>query len=134
MYNLKALAVAPERSKGATKGLRVINSCVLKSNFLDHRRVLVPLAAAVTPKHCENVAVISSSNNLLYLMCSGSQLYVWLRHLFYFAWSRHLFYFALEAGIYVLQKTRDLLRSRGLWEIEPLLIANHVSVFYLSMV
>ena len=36
IYNPKALAVAPERSKGATKGLRVINfvaPCVLKSNF-----------------------------------------------------------------------------------------------------
>ena len=37
IYNPKALAVAPERSEGATKGLRVINfvvPCVLKSNFL----------------------------------------------------------------------------------------------------
>ena len=29
IYNLKALAVAPERSEGATKGLRVINFVVL---------------------------------------------------------------------------------------------------------
>ena len=37
IYNPKALAVAPKRSEGATKGLRVINfivPCVLKSNFL----------------------------------------------------------------------------------------------------
>ena len=49
--------------------LRVINfvvPCVLKSNFLDHRHVLVPLAAAVTTKHRENVAVISSNKSLLY--------------------------------------------------------------------
>ena len=55
---------APERSEGTTKGLSVINfvvPCVLKSNFFYHRHVLVPLAAAVTPKHSENVAVISSS-------------------------------------------------------------------------
>ena len=53
--------MAPEQSEGATKGLRVINfavPCVLKSNFLDHRHVLVPFAAAVTTKHGENVAVI----------------------------------------------------------------------------
>ena len=55
-------------------------------------------------KHCENVAVISSNNGLLYLMCTGSQRY---------AWSRHLFYIALEAGIYCenkgsIEKTRDL--------------------------
>ena len=71
--------MAPEQSEGATKDLRVINfvvPCALKSNFLDHRHVLVPLAAAVTPKHHENVAVISSNNNLLYLMCTGSQHYV----------------------------------------------------------
>ena len=51
--------MAPEQSRGATKGLRVINfvvPCVLKSNFLDHRHVLVPLSAAVATKHCENVA------------------------------------------------------------------------------
>ena len=44
-------AVVPERSKGTTKGLRVINSvdpCVLKSNFLDYRLVLVPLQFPVT--------------------------------------------------------------------------------------
>ena len=84
--------MAPERSEGATKGLRVINfvvPCVLKSN--DHRHVLVPLAAAVTAKHCENVAIISSNNGLLYLMRAGSQRYVW---------SCHLFYIALGAGIY----------------------------------
>ena len=66
--------MAPEQSEGATKGLRVINfvvPCVLKSNFLDHRHVLVHLAAAVTTKHCENVAVISSNNGLLYLMRTG---------------------------------------------------------------
>ena len=53
--------MAPERSKGATKGLRVINfvvPCVLKSNFLGHRHVLVPLEAAVTTKHHKNVVVI----------------------------------------------------------------------------
>ena len=51
----------------STKGLRVITfvvPCVLKSNFLDHRHVLVPLAAAVTAKYCENVAVTSSNNGL----------------------------------------------------------------------
>ena len=61
-----ALAVAPERSESATKGLRVLNfvvPCVLKSNFfLDHRHVLVPVAAAVTTNHRENVAVISRNN------------------------------------------------------------------------
>ena len=31
---------------------------VLKSNFLGHRHVLVPVAAAVTTKHRVNVAVI----------------------------------------------------------------------------
>ena len=34
----------PKQSKGITKGLRAINSinsCVLKSNILDHRHVLV---------------------------------------------------------------------------------------------
>ena len=38
-------------------------------------RVLVTLAAAVTTKHWENVAVISSYNSLLYLMRTGSQRY-----------------------------------------------------------
>ena len=70
--------MAPKQSEGATKSLRVINfivPCVLKSNFLDHRHVLVPLAAAVITKHCENVVVISSNNSLLYLMRTGSQCY-----------------------------------------------------------
>ena len=92
IYNPKALAVMPKRSEGATKGLRVISfvvPCVLKSNFLYHRHVAVPLAAAVTTNHCENVAVISSNNGLLYLMRSGQC---------------HLFYIALEAGIYCENK------------------------------
>ena len=42
--------MAPERSEGATKD------------------VLVPVAAAVTKKHSENVAVISNNNRSLYLM------------------------------------------------------------------
>ena len=70
--------MSPEQSKGATKGLRVLNfvvPCVLKLTFLDHRHILVPVAAAVTTKHCENVAVISRINNLLYLMPTGSQWY-----------------------------------------------------------
>ena len=93
--------------------------------FLDHRHVLVPLAAAVTTKHRKNVAVISSNNSLLYLMCTGSQRY---------AWSRHLFCIALEAGIYCENKG-SIEKARDLWEIEPLLIGNHISVFYyLSMV
>ena len=52
---------------------RVINFVIpsaLKSNFLDCGHVFVPFAAAVTTKHHENVAVISSNNNL---MCTGSQ-------------------------------------------------------------
>ena len=43
--------MAPERNKGATKGLRVINSvdpCVMKSNFLDYGLVIVPLQLPVT--------------------------------------------------------------------------------------
>ena len=70
--------MAPERSEVATKDLRAINfivPCVLKPNFLDHRHVLVPVAAAVTAKHCENVEVISRNNNLLYLMPIGNQRY-----------------------------------------------------------
>ena len=46
--------MAPKQSKGTTKGLRVINSVfpyVLQFNFLDHRHVFVPFAAAVTTKH-----------------------------------------------------------------------------------
>ena len=53
--------MAPEQSEDTTKGPRVINfvvPCVSKSNFLDYRHVLVTLAAAVTTKHCKNVAVI----------------------------------------------------------------------------
>ena len=74
IFNPKAL----ERSEGTTKGLGVINfvvPCVLKSNFLDHRHVRVPLAAAVIPQHRENVAVISSNNSFLYMMRTGSQRY-----------------------------------------------------------
>ena len=70
IYNLKALAVAPEQSKGATKGLRVINfivPSVLKSNYLDHRGVLIKPGASrpqagtrlVSRNHfqCANVCV-----------------------------------------------------------------------------
>ena len=56
--------MAPERSKGATKGLRVINSvdpCVLKSNFLDYRLVIVPLQLPVTSIQRENIAAISTN-------------------------------------------------------------------------
>ena len=63
-------------SEGATKDPRVIKfilPCGLKSNFLDHRHVLAPFAAAVTAKHRENVVVISSDSSLLYLTPIGSQ-------------------------------------------------------------
>ena len=117
------LAVVPEQSEDATKGLRVINfivPCVLKSNFLGHIHVLVPVAAAVTTKHQENVAVISSNNSLLYLMHTGSQCFT-------HGHASCLFHLI----------SRDLLRkqekTRNLREIEPLLIANHISVFWLSM-
>ena len=53
----------------------------LSLTFLGHTHVLVPLAAAVTTKHRENVAVISSNNSLLYLMRTSSQRYVLARHL-----------------------------------------------------
>ena len=56
--------MAPQRSEGATKGLRVLNyvvSCVLMSNFLDPYIVLVPWQLLVTRKQRENVAVISSN-------------------------------------------------------------------------
>ena len=45
--------MAPSLRSGATKGLRVINSvdpCVLKSNFLDYRLVIVPLQLTVTSR------------------------------------------------------------------------------------
>ena len=48
--------MALEQSEGATKDLRVINSvdpCVLKSNSLDHRLVIVPLQLPVTSKQRE---------------------------------------------------------------------------------
>ena len=61
IYNLimKALGCAP-------KGLRVINSvdpCILKSNLLDYRLVIVPLQLPVTSRQQENVAAISSNIN-----------------------------------------------------------------------
>ena len=45
--------MAPERSECATKGLRIVNSvdpCVLKSNFLNYRLVIVPLQLPVTSR------------------------------------------------------------------------------------
>ena len=51
--------MAPERSEGATKGLRVINSvdpCVLKSNFLDYRLVIVPLQLPVTTRQGASIS------------------------------------------------------------------------------
>ena len=50
--------MAPERSEGTTKGLRVINSvdpCVL---FLDYRLVIVPLQLPVKSRQLENVAAV----------------------------------------------------------------------------
>ena len=71
--------MVPEQSEDATKGLRlthfIVVPCVCKSNFLGHKHVLVIIAAAVTSKLCENVAAISSDNNSLYVMCTGSQHY-----------------------------------------------------------
>ena len=43
------------------------------------------------------------------------------------------FIFALEAGIY-LENKGSIEKIRDIQEIEPLLIANQFSVFYLSMV
>ena len=57
--------MAPDRSEGTTKGLRVINSvdpCVLKSNFLDYRLVIIPLQLPVTSRQRENVAAISNNS------------------------------------------------------------------------
>ena len=45
--------MALEQSEGTTKGLRVINYvdiCVLKSNLLDYRLVIVPLQLPVTSR------------------------------------------------------------------------------------
>ena len=56
--------MTPEQSKGATKGLRVVNSvdpCVLKYNFLDYRLLIEPLQLPVTSRQQENVATISSN-------------------------------------------------------------------------
>ena len=56
--------MAPEQREGTTKGLRVINSvdpCVLKSNFLDYKLVIVPLQLPVKSRQRENVAAISSN-------------------------------------------------------------------------
>ena len=42
--------MVPKQSEGATKGLKVINSvdpCVLKSNFLNYRLLIVPLQLPV---------------------------------------------------------------------------------------
>ena len=61
----------------------------------NNRHVLVPFAAAVTTKHCENVAVISSNSNILYLMPTGS-----LR----------ILYRLFRQGY--IEKTRDLPHSR----------------------
>ena len=58
-----------ERSEGATKGLRVINSvdlCVLKSNFfIDYRLVTVPLLLPVTSRQREmqQQLVVTSPGN-----------------------------------------------------------------------
>ena len=55
--------MVPEQSEGTTKGLRVINSvdpCVLKSNFLDYRLIIVPLQLPVTSRQRENVVVTST--------------------------------------------------------------------------
>ena len=61
--------MAPKQSEGAsegvTKDLRVMNyadPCVLKSNFLDYRLVIVPLQLPVTSRQRKNVAVISSNS------------------------------------------------------------------------
>ena len=76
--------MAPEQSEDTTKGLKAINfvvPCALKSNLFSHTHVLVPVAAAVTTKHRENVLVISSNK----ILCP---------------WSCPLLYIILEAGIY----------------------------------
>ena len=57
----------------------------------NNRHVLVPFTAAVTTKHCENVAIISSNSNVLYLMPTGS-----LRILYH-------------------HRDRDLLRKQGIY-------------------
>ena len=60
--------MAPERSEGTTKGLRVIISvvsCALKSTFFRlYKHVLAPFAIVVTTKHHENVVVIGSHATL----------------------------------------------------------------------
>ena len=55
-------AVAPKRSEGATKGLRVINYV---ETLLDP---IVPLQLHVTTKQRENVAVISNSIDSLVII------------------------------------------------------------------
>ena len=84
----------------------------LSLTFLGHRHI-VPLAAAVTTKHSENVAAISSNNSLLYLMRNVT--------------GGHTTWFLPP------QRQGSIAKTRDLWEIEPLLIANHISAFYLSM-
>ena len=55
--------MAPERSEGATKGLRVLNYVVrvLMSNFFRPLHSSCTLAAGCNKKTRENVAVISSN-------------------------------------------------------------------------
>ena len=56
--------MVPEKSEGATKGLRVIISVdpsVLKPNFLDYRLIIVPLQLSLTSRQLENVTTINSN-------------------------------------------------------------------------
>ena len=76
----KALTVVPSLRSGAAKGLRALHTyhsflCFEGQVFKTIDMLLHLLALLLLQKHCENVAVISSNSNLIYLMPIGSQPY-----------------------------------------------------------
>ena len=47
--------MVPKRSKDATKVINLVVPVFSSQTFLDHRHVFVPIEAAVTIKHYENL-------------------------------------------------------------------------------
>ena len=75
--------MAPERSEGATKGLRVLNyvvPCVLMSNFFRPLHSSCTLAAACNNKTRENVAVISSNSDTIFQYLGQSKYLLICKH------------------------------------------------------
>ena len=115
-FKIRTWAVVPELSKDATKGLRVkFCSPLLFEFYLFRLKLSCTFHLLVTPKHHENVAVISSSITLFYQTLTGTSYRLQVtgyKHSLVLVTNTH--WYQLQVTGYRLQVTGSLVLVTGI--------------------